>query len=121
MTLSFPYRIDRTGRTAVPADEAAYVRELIEQVVFTAPGERVNRPTFGSGVHRLVFSPSNDELATAAPQLIGGALQQWLGEWIEVQSVTVRAEEGTLEVTVAYVLRRTREPQVATLQRGVLP
>jgi phage baseplate assembly protein W len=121
MPLSFPYRIDRTGRTASPADEAAHVRELIEQVIFTAPGERVNRPTFGSGVHRLVFAPSNDEMAATAQQLVRGALQQWLSEWIEVQSVDLRADEATLEVTVAYVIRRTRELQVATFERGLVP
>jgi phage baseplate assembly protein W len=117
MPISFPYRVDRTGRTASPADEAAHVRELIEQVLFTAPGERVNRPTFGTGVHQLVFAPASDEMATATQQLVKSALQQWLGAWIELQDVTVTARESTIEVSIVYMLRRTREQQLATFER----
>ncbi|HYJ93736.1 MAG TPA: GPW/gp25 family protein, partial [Vicinamibacterales bacterium] len=64
MTLDYPYRFDRSGWTATTGDED-HIRDLIEQVLFTAPGERVNRPTFGSGVLRLVFAPNSDTLASA--------------------------------------------------------
>lgn len=121
MPISFPYRIDRTGRTAGPADHAAFVRELIEQVLFTAPGERVNRPTFGTGANQLVFAPASDEMAAVTQQLVRSALQQWLADWIEVQAVTVRADDATLEVTVSYLVRRTREAQVSTFSRRLLP
>ncbi len=52
--LDFPYRISATGRSATTGD-ADHVRDLIEQVLFTAPGERVMRPDFGSGLLALVF------------------------------------------------------------------
>jgi phage baseplate assembly protein W len=119
MPLSFPYRIDRTGRTASPADEARHVRELIEAVLFTAPGERVNRPSLGTGVHQLVFAPASSEMATATQHLVRGALQQWLADWIEVHAVDVSAQDAVLIVTVSYLLRRTREAQVATFQREI--
>jgi uncharacterized protein len=78
MSLDYPFRIDSRGRTA-QATDADHIRDLIEQVLFTGPGERVNRPSFGSGLLQLVFMPTSDELATATQFLIQGALQQWLG------------------------------------------
>lgn len=116
MNVDFPYRIDPRGRTADIADDP-HVRDLIEQVLWTAPGERVNRPTFGSGLLGLVFEPNADALAAATEHTVQGALQQWLGELIVVQAVDVRSDEGRLEVTVRYILRRTQEAHVATFTR----
>ena len=81
MQLDFPYRIDARGRTA-ETDDDAHMRDLIEQVLFTAPGERVNRPTFGSGLLALVFEPNGEALAAATEHAVQGALQLWLGELI---------------------------------------
>jgi len=117
MQIGFPFRIDGRGRTA-DADLDTHVRHLIEQVLFTAPGERVNRPTFGTGLSQLVFAPSSGELATATQFLVQGALQQWLGDLIQVETVDVLSVEGTLQVTVRYVVRRTQQRQVAQLSRG---
>jgi uncharacterized protein len=116
MNVDFPFRFDGHGRTA-SADDAGHVRDLIEQVLFTVPGERVNRPDFGSGVMQLVFAPSSDELATATQFLVQGALQQWLGEVIQVENVEVQAEEATLSVTVRYRHRRTGEAEEARFTR----
>ena len=118
MPISFPYRIDRTGRTATPADHAALVKELIRQVLFTAPGERVMRPLFGTGVHQLLFAPSGDQAATAAQHLVSGALQQWLASWIEVKDVTVAGEGEELTVTIRYRLRATGDSDTATYTFG---
>lgn len=117
MPLQFPFHIDRTGRTAQPRDEAAWVRELVEMVLFTSQGERVMRPTFGTGAQQLVFAPASDEMAAATQHLVRGALQQWLADWIEVSDVQVRADTATLTVEVIYVLRRTREQQRTTFRR----
>ena len=78
-------------------------------MLFTAPGERVNRPEFGSGLLQLVFAPNSDELAATTQFLVQGALQQWLGDLIEVEAVQVEAEDPTLRVTVQYVVRRTQK------------
>src|SRR5438552_11122899 len=117
MNVAFPYRFDTRGRTATTEDEDRHIRELIEQVLFTTPGERVNRPTFGSGLMQLVFAPNSDALATATQQLVQGALQQWLGDLIQVEVVDVQSEDAELRVTVTYVVRQTQERQVAEFSK----
>lgn len=112
MQLDYPFHFDGRGRTAeTEGDE--HIRDLIEQVLFTAPGERVNRPTFGSGVMRLVFEPNSEALGAATQQLVQGALQQWLGDLIQVQAVDVQNDDATLRITVQYLVRRTQKSQVA--------
>ena len=100
--LAFPYGFDAAGHTASAASPAAHIADMIEQILFTAPGERVNRPTFGSGTAQLVFQPNSDVLAAVQQQAIQAGLQQWLSDLIRVQSVTVSADESTLQVTVVY-------------------
>ncbi|NBD09001.1 GPW/gp25 family protein [Corallococcus silvisoli] len=116
MHIAFPYRLDGRGRTA-DADLDTHVRHLIEQVLFTAPGERINRPTFGTGLGQLVFAPNSAELATATQFLVQGALQQWLGDLLQVEAVETLSEEARLQVTVRYVVRRTQQRQVAQFTR----
>ena len=115
--IDYPYHFDGLGRTAA-ADADGHIRDLIEQVLFTAPGERVNRPDFGSGLMQLVFAPNSDELAAATQFLVQGALQQWLGDLIVVEAVEVRSEDSTLRVSTRYRVRRTGELQTAEFTRG---
>ena len=82
--IDFPYQIDSRGRTA-ETDYADYIRDLIEQVLFTMPGERVNRPDFGCGLAQLVFTPNSEALANTTQALTQAALQQWLGELIQLK------------------------------------
>jgi Bacteriophage baseplate protein W len=117
MNIDYPYHFDGRGRTAA-TDDDAHIRDLIEQVLFTSPGERVNRPDFGSGLMQLVFAPNNDELAAATQFLVQGALQQWLGDLILVESVQVDAVDSTLRVTIQYVVRRTQTRQTAQFTPG---
>ena len=114
--VDFPFGFDSRGRTAA-TDTDDHIRDLIEQVLFTAPGERVNRPTFGSGLLQMVFAPNSPELAAATQFLVQGALQQWLGDVIQVDGVTVQSEDSTLTVTIAYTVRRNQRQQVAQFQR----
>src|SRR6266852_792033 len=99
MNLDFRYHFDSRGRTADTSDED-HIRDLIEQVLFTAPGERVNRPDFGSGLQRLVFAPNSDELAAATQFLVQGSLQQWLDDLIQVDQVQVESQDSTLRVAI---------------------
>ena len=87
-------------------------------MLFTAPGERVNRPTFGCGLMQLVFAPNSDALAATSQFLVQGALQQWLGDLIVVEAVQVEADDATLRVTVQYLIRRTQTRQTAEFARG---
>lgn len=107
MNLRFPYRVGGTGRTATVDDES-HVRDLIAQVLFTAPGERVMRPDFGSGLMALTFEPNSLELAATTQFLVQGALQQWLGHLIAVEAVEVSTVDGLLEVMVQYTMLRSR-------------
>lgn len=118
MEIAYPLRIDGRGRTA-DAGRDEHVRQMIEQVLFTSPGERVNRPTFGTGLLQLVFAPNSSELATATEFMVQSALQEWLGELIQVQAVTVESREATLQVTVQYMVRRTQQRQVAQFSREI--
>jgi hypothetical protein len=118
MQLAFPFGVDARGRTAL-ADDDAHVAQLIEQVLFTAPGERVNRPTFGTGLLGLVFAPNSPELTTATQLLVQGALQQWLNELATIEQVLIRNEEQRLQVTVGYRVRRTQQRHVAKFVREV--
>src|SRR5437879_3966157 len=102
MNLTYPYGFDHRGRTGEAVDER-HIRDLIEQVLFTAPGgERVMLPDFGSGVSQLVLAPNSVELAGATQMLVQSALQRWLGDLIAVQTVRVEADDATLNVTVQY-------------------
>ena len=118
MNVAFPFTFDTRGRTG-DADPDRHVRDLIEQLLFTTPGERVNRPSFGSGLKQLVFAPNSPELAAATQFLIQGALQQWLGELIQVDAVEVAHADETLRIQVRYTVRRTQERKLAEFQRGI--
>jgi phage baseplate assembly protein W len=115
--VDYPFRFDNRGRTADTTSDD-HVRDMIEQVLFTSPGERVNRPTFGCGLNQLVFSPNSPELAAATQFLVQGALQQWLGDLIVVDSVQVDSADATLSVTISYAVRRTQTRQTAVFTQG---
>lgn len=108
MHVDHPFHFDGRARTA-PTGDDDHIRDLIEQVLFTSPGERVNRPDFGSGVLQLVFAPNSPELAATTQLLVQGALQLWLGELIAVDSVDVDADDSRLTVRIVYLNRRTQE------------
>lgn len=116
MNVAFPYGFDSRGRTGDAAEEA-HIRQLIEQLLFTAPGERVNRPTFGTGLLQLVFAPNSSELASATQLMVQGALQQWLGELIQVEAVEVTSVEEKLQIQVRYVIRRTQQRRLAAFTK----
>lgn len=109
--LDFPFHLDGRGRTAVTSADD-HIRDLIWQVLFTSPGERVNRPDFGCGLKAMVFMPNSDALAAATQALVKSSLQRWLETEIAVEAVEVRPVDSRLEVTVAYRTRSTGERHV---------
>jgi phage baseplate assembly protein W len=118
MNIDFPFHFDARGRTSETATDSKHIRDLIAQVLFTAPGERVNRPDFGCGLQRLVFAPNSDELAAATQFLVQGSLQQWLGDLIEVNAVQVENDDASLQVTVTYTERRSQQQVTAQFSQG---
>lgn len=97
----FPYQFDGRGRTQ-QASLQDYVKQLVEQVLFTSPGERVNLPDFGSGLLQLPFAPNSVEMAAATQFAVQAALQKWLSNYVKVQSVVATAQDAVLTVTVTY-------------------
>lgn len=116
MDIDYPFHFDGRGRTATPTDDD-HVRDMIEQVLFTSPGERVNRPDFGSGLLQLVFAPNSPELATALQFTTQAALQRWLEDVIDLLAVEVASTDATVQVTVEYVVKRTAERRSAEFRR----
>jgi phage baseplate assembly protein W len=116
-TVDVPFHFDDTGRTGGTTAED-HVRDLIEQVLLTAPGERVMRPDFGSGLLAMPFEPNSPELASALQFTMQAALQRWLGDLIEVRRLEVTARESTLAVVIEYALQRTGEVRTATVERA---
>lgn len=118
MNVDFPFQIDSRGRTAEAA-YAEHIRDMIEQVLFTSPGERVNRLNFGCGLLQLVFGPNSDELAATTQFLVQGALQQWLGDLIQVEEVVVESRDSTLSVGIRYTILRTMENRQDAFSRRI--
>ncbi len=118
MNIDFPFHIDKRGQTAATT-YADHIRDMIEQVLFTSPGERVNRLNFGCGLLQLVFGPNSDELAATTQFLVQGSLQQWLGDLIQVEAVTVESRESTLRVGIEYTIRRTQEKRQDEFTRQI--
>lgn len=118
MNIDFPFHFDGRGRTAT-TDDDDHVRDMIEQLIFTNPGERVNRPDFGSGLLQLVFAPNSPELAATVQFTLQAAIQRWLGDVIELRVLDVQAVESTLSIAMKYAIRRTGQEQTARFSRSV--
>ena len=118
MNIDFPFHLSGNGRTAETGN-ADHIRDMIEQLLFTSRGERVNRPDFGSGLLQLVFAPNSPEVAAALEFSLQADIQRWLGDLIELQSLEVVSIESRLLITIQYVVRITGEQQTASLEVAV--
>ncbi len=119
MQYSFPFQIDiKKGQIAI-ANSDDHILQMIEQILFTVIGERVNRSTFGSNINQLIFGPNSEEIAAATQFLIQGALQQHLAELILVQSVEVSHEESILRIDVKFIIRRNQNQQIGKFSKRI--
>lgn len=98
---------DTDGRLGYP-DLATSVRERIEAVLRTAPGEQLMRPTFGVGLEKLIHQPNTLALRSGLEERIGEQIRVFepriLLDGIEVSE---GPDQSSLLVTVAYRLRAT--------------
>lgn len=117
MNIAFPFAVDGSGRSAASANDY-HIREMIEQLLFTSPGERVNRPDFGSDLLHMVFAPNSSELATALQFTVQASLQRELGDLIDIRALQVESVDASLVVTIQYVVRRTGAAASAQFQRA---
>ena len=113
MNIDYPFHFDSRGLTA-STDDNDHIRDMIEQLLFTSPGERVNRPDFGSGLMQMVFAPNSPELAAALQFTLQAALDRWLGDVIEVRGLEVASEDSRLTVDLSYAVRKTGESRQET-------
>ena len=118
MNVAFPIRFSNTGGTAFTTTDQ-HIRDMIEELLFTGPGERVNRPDFGSGLMQLVFSPNSPELAAALQFTLQASLQRWLGDLIQVQNLVVLCEDSTLTINLQYFLLKTNQSTTLRISRTV--
>ena len=118
MNIDYPFHLDGRGRTAATTDDD-HIRDLLEQLIFTSPGERVNRPDFGSGILQLIFAPNSPELAATLQFTLQAAIQRWLSDVLELQALEVTSADSTLTIDVQYLVRRTQQQQTSTFTRTV--
>ncbi|MEH2352916.1 GPW/gp25 family protein [Nostoc sp.] len=119
INIDFPFHFDRYHRTASTSDENHHIRDLIEQLLFTTPGERVNRPDFGCGVLSLIFAPNSPELATAMQITIQASIEQWLSDLIDLQMLEVTSIDASLYIVVEYFVQSSGESQTATFRTTI--
>lgn len=115
MYVTFPYQLDTHGRTAATTSRDDHIRQMLEQLLFTRPGERVNRPDFGCGLADLVFEPNSTKLATALEVTVVTSIGQWLGDLIALQSVDIESQDEKLLVNISYLVKATGEPASTTV------
>lgn len=118
MNIAYPFRYDPRGRTA-QANDNDHVRDMIEQLLFTNPGDRVNLPDLGSGLQQMVFAPNSPELAAALQFTVQASLQRWLGDLIDIHSLTVTAVDSALQINVQYMIRATSQFTNAQFIRAI--
>jgi phage baseplate assembly protein W len=120
---AFPFHIDAASGQAAQASYQDHVDQMIRQILLTDPGERVCLPTFGAGLRRLLFAPVTAQLQVSATLIITQSLNAWLNDQITVQDVTVQTPvstpgvpDGTINVTISYVLIETQSLRQTTVQ-----
>ncbi|MEX0762678.1 MAG: GPW/gp25 family protein [Dehalococcoidia bacterium] len=114
--IKYPLRIDGgIGRLAQERSYGRHIDQLVRQVLLTAPGERINRPTFGCGVRRMLFAPASDATASLLQVTVLQALEKWLGDVIVVDTVEAQANDSTMDIKVSYFIRSTGEKRYLNL------
>jgi hypothetical protein len=117
VNVRYPYGFDASGRTAESSD-LDHIEQMLAQLLFTNPGERVMQPNFGSGVMQLVFAPNSPQLAATVEYTMQGAIQQYLGDLIALQQLTVNAVDSELTIDIDYIVRNTGQSASLRLTQG---
>ncbi len=117
MNIDFPFHFDGRGQTAA-TDDNDHIRDMIKQLLFTSPGERVNRPDFGSGLLQMVFAPNSPEMAAALQYTTQAALQRYMGDLVDLQSLEVTSQDSSLRVVVKYVVKSTGDARTENFIRS---
>lgn len=97
-------------------DLDTHVREMLMQLLLTDPGERINRPEFGCGIRRLVFSPLNESSASLAQVTVMNALDRYLSTVLDTERVDVAFREETAEIKIVYRLKTTGSRHILNME-----
>jgi hypothetical protein len=114
-SLGLAFHVDDHGAAATSRDDQL-VREQIEQLLFTIPGERVDRPDFGCGIQLLVFEAANPQTAAATEYVVRTSLVRFMSDVIEVEGVRVRTADAELIVEILYTVVATSHPSAMTVR-----
>ncbi|SFT86687.1 GPW/gp25 family protein [Sedimentitalea nanhaiensis] len=117
--MAFPFRMDRGGAATVSRFD--HIRQQVEQVLFTSPGERVFRPEFGFGARRHVFEPNATSLWEYAQNRLYGALAEALAGEVDPKTiqVTVGAPADAPEVLmvrIRYVIAALQKEEIHEIE-----
>lgn len=116
-SIHHPIAVDQgLGRVRVEDNYAQHVEQMIMQVLFTNPGERINRPDFGCGIRRMVFAPNSESSANLAQITVFQALSKWLGTLIDVEEVVVESLDEKLSIKIRYVLKVLKERKLLNVE-----
>ena len=113
----FPVEVDGAlGTLRKEVDYPTYVQQLMKQVLLTSPGERIDRPDFGAGLRRQLFSPTSEASATLLQTVVFQSLDRWLGDLIRIDEVKTSFDDGRLDVQVVYTLKARGSREVLDLE-----
>jgi hypothetical protein len=118
INIDVPFHVDNRGRTALTSYRD-HLSDMLKLLLFTQPGERVNRPDFGGGCLGLPFSPNSMELAAALRFKLQANLQAWLNDVLVIQALNVTPQDSTLIVEVQYQIRATGQKVVEQFTQTV--
>lgn len=109
-SIHYPTAVDPGfGRLVTEEDYFRHVEQLMMQLLLTNPGERINRPDFGCGVRRMVFSPNSAAAATLAQVTVMQALEKWLSSVVKTEKVEVQAIDEKMIITIRYIVKARQE------------
>lgn len=115
--LAFPFRVEGGVATA---NRVEHVRQLIMQVIFTDPGERVFRPEFGAGVRSLVFEPNSEMLRQLVRKRLTADLSEVLRGEVDPRTlaIEVKIDKERLVLEVSYQLARIDQTERHSFDLG---
>ena len=116
INVGFPFELDNRGYINSP-DHETHIRQLMELVLFTSPGERVNRPDFGCGLLELLFADAADPESVVSAYEIEGQLSRWLGEYVDIESLDLVPIDSMLQIRITYRLKQDDQLRVAVFER----
>ena len=105
---AFPVEADMARRDVLAANYDEDVRQAVQIILETNPGERVMRPDFGAGLRALAFEPLDVTTRSLARRQVEQALTLWEPR-IDLQEVQVTAigPIGRLDIEIRYRVRAT--------------